>query len=113
MASAQELQQDGDNSDMGLQRPNAVVVQRAFSGFDRTVAGRCGTVAQLSWPCQTGQTVSGAAPVPNDGLEKLEDEDGIAWIPSVRGEAPAAEGLRSPLAVAYGKAGVRVSWTSC
>src|SRR5207249_1130936 len=26
------------------------------------------------WPRQTGQTVSGAAPVPEDGLEKLVDE---------------------------------------
>jgi hypothetical protein len=56
------------------------------------------------WPRQTGQTVSGAAPVPEDGLEKFADEDGIVCIPSVRGEAPAAERLRALLAAAYGKA---------
>jgi len=56
------------------------------------------------WPRQTGQTVSGAPPVPVDGLEKLVDEDGIVCIPSVRGEAPAAERLRALLAAAYGKA---------
>lgn len=39
-----------------------------------------------------------------DGLERLVDEDGIVCIPSVRGEAPAAERLRALLAVAYGKA---------
>ena len=49
------------------------------------------------WPRQTGQTVSGTAPVPEDGLEKLVDEDGIVCIPSVRGEAPAAERLRALL----------------
>jgi hypothetical protein len=55
------------------------------------------------WPRQTGQTVSGAAPVPEDGLDKFVDEDGIVCIPSVRGESPAAERLRALLAVAYGK----------
>jgi REP element-mobilizing transposase RayT len=53
------------------------------------------------WPRQTGQTVSGAPPVPEDGLEKFMDEDGIVCIPSVRGEAPAAERLRALLATAY------------
>lgn len=54
------------------------------------------------WPRQTGQTVSGAAPVPEDGLEKFVDKDGIVCIPSVRGEPPAAERLRALLAAAYG-----------
>jgi hypothetical protein len=55
------------------------------------------------WPRQTGQTVSGASPVPQDGLEKLVDEDGIVCIPSMRGELPAAERLRVLLAAAYGQ----------
>lgn len=55
------------------------------------------------WPRQTGQTVSGAQPVPEDGLDKFVDEDGIVCIPSVRGEVPAAERLRALLAAAYGK----------
>lgn len=56
------------------------------------------------WPRQNGQTVSGAPPVPDDGLETFVDEDGIVCIPSVRGEAPAGERLRALLAAAYGKA---------
>jgi len=56
------------------------------------------------WPRQTGQTVSGAAPVPDDGLDKFVDEDGVVCLPSVRGEPPAAERLRTLLAAAYGKA---------
>jgi hypothetical protein len=55
------------------------------------------------WPRQTGQTVSGAPPVPNDGLEKFVDEDGIVCIPSVRVEQPAADRLRELLIKAYGK----------
>ncbi len=56
------------------------------------------------WPRKTGQTVSGAPPVSDDGLDKLADEDGIVCIPSVRGEVPAAERLRTLLAAAHGKA---------
>lgn len=55
------------------------------------------------WPRQTGQTVSGAPPVPNDGLEKFVDGDGIVCIPSVRGEQPAADRVRELLIAAYGK----------
>ena len=45
------------------------------------------------WPRQTGQTVSGTPPVPDDGLEKFRDEDGIVCIPPMRGEEPAADRL--------------------
>src|ERR1017187_2912844 len=55
------------------------------------------------WPRQTGPTVSGAPPVPDDGLEKFVDEDGIVCIPSVRGEQPAADRLRELLIKAYVK----------
>jgi hypothetical protein len=82
--------------------------QWLFSGHpvDSTAPFQVGVARLLGyrWPRQTGQTVSGAAPVPEDGLEKLVDEDGIVCIPSVRGEAPAAERLRTLLAAAYGKA---------
>ena len=37
-----------------------------------------------------------------DALDELADEDGIVCIPPVRGEAPAADRLRSLLARAYG-----------
>jgi hypothetical protein len=55
------------------------------------------------WPRQTDQSVSGAPPVLDDGLEKLVDEDGIVCIPSVRGEQPAADRLRELLTKAYGR----------
>jgi hypothetical protein len=54
------------------------------------------------WPRQTGQLVSGATPVADDGLGHLIDEDGIVCIPSVRGEPPAMERVRALLATAYG-----------
>ena len=57
----------------------------------------------LRWPRQIGQTLSGAPPVAEDGLEKFVDEDGIVCIPSVRGEQPAADRLRELLIKAYGK----------
>jgi hypothetical protein len=82
--------------------------QWLFAGHpvDSTAPFQVGVARLLGyrWPRQTGQTVSGAPPVPEDGLEKLVDEDGIVCIPSVRGEAPAAERLRALLATAYGKA---------
>ncbi len=82
--------------------------QWLFTGHpvDSTAPLQVGAARLLGyrWPRQTGQTVSGAAPVPEDGLERFEDEDGIVCIPSVRGEAPAAERLRALLAAAYGKA---------
>jgi hypothetical protein len=56
------------------------------------------------WPRQTGQTVSGAPPVPDDGLGKFTDEDGIVCIRSVRGEIAGPERLRALLAAAYGEA---------
>ena len=81
-----------------------MVVRRTSRGFDCAFAGGLGAVVGYCWPRQTGQTASGAPPVPEDGLEKLVDEDGIVCIPSVRGETPAAERLRALLAAAYGKA---------
>ena len=79
-----------------------MVVQRGVA--DSTAPLQVGVVRLLGyrWPRQTGQTVSGAEPVPEDSLEKLVDEDGIVCIPSVRGEVPAAERFRALLAAAYG-----------
>jgi hypothetical protein len=55
------------------------------------------------WPRQTGSSFPDCPALKPDGLEKLEDEDGIVCIPSVRGEEPTAERLRRLLAKAYGK----------
>ena len=73
--------------------------------LDSTAPMQVGVARLLGyrWPCQTGQAVSEAKPVPNDGLEKFVDEDGIVCIPSVRGEQPAADRLRELLIKAYGK----------
>jgi len=93
----------------GLPKPiSSDPTQWLFSGHpaDSTAPLQVG-VARLvgyRWPRQTGQTISGAPPVSEDGLDKFVDEDGIVCIPSVRGETPAAERLRSLLATAYGKA---------
>ena len=93
----------------GLPNPDSDdPTQWLFSGYpvDSTTPLQVGVARLLGyrWPRQTGQTVSGAPPVPDDGLEQFVDEDGIVCIPSVRGEAPAAERLRALLAAAYGKA---------
>jgi hypothetical protein len=93
----------------GLPKPDSSdPTQWLFNGrlADSTAPLQVGVARLLGyrWPRQTGQPVSGAAPVPEDGLDKLADEDGIVCVPSVRGEAPAAERLRALLAAAYGKA---------
>ena len=55
------------------------------------------------WPRQTGSNFADCPALGPDGLEKLSDDDGIVCLPSVRGEAPAAERLRKLLTVALGK----------
>jgi len=92
----------------GLPKPDSSdPTQWLFNGrlADSTSPLQVGMARLLGycWPRQTGQTVSGSPPVPEDGLEKLVDEDGIVCIPSVRGEALAPERLRALLAAAYGK----------
>jgi N-6 DNA Methylase len=54
------------------------------------------------WPRQTGSNFSGCPALDPDGLEKLEDEDGIVCISATKGEAPAAERLRGLLVKALG-----------
>jgi hypothetical protein len=92
----------------GLPKPDSNdPTQWLFAGHpaESTAPLQVGTARLLGyrWPRQAGQTVSGAPPVPNDGLEKFVDEDGIVCIPSVRGEQPAADRLRELLIKAYGK----------
>jgi hypothetical protein len=53
------------------------------------------------WPRQTGSSFLDCPALGPDGLEQFADVDGIVCIPSVRGEAPAAERLRALLAAAY------------
>jgi hypothetical protein len=92
----------------GLPEPDSNdPTQWLFNGrlSDSTAPLQVGVARLLGyrWPRQARQTVSGAPPVPDDGLEKFVDEDGIVCIPSVRGEQPAADRLRELLTKAYGK----------
>lgn len=54
------------------------------------------------WPRQTGSSFTDCPDLGSDGLEAFADEDGIVCLNAVKGEEPAAERLRSLLAVAYG-----------
>lgn len=54
------------------------------------------------WPRQTGSSFMDCPAVGPDGLEAHADDDGIVCLPSLRGEAPAAERVRALLADAFG-----------
>jgi hypothetical protein len=81
-------------------------VQWRFSGHprgsDMPLMVAVARLVAYQWPRQRGQAFPDCAALGPDGLEKFADEDGIVCIPSVRGERPAAERLRSLLAEAFG-----------
>lgn len=54
------------------------------------------------WPRQTGSSFLDCPVLGSDGLEALADDDGIVCLPSLRGEAPAAERVRALLAGTVG-----------
>lgn len=54
------------------------------------------------WPRLAGVDFEYAAELPTDSLQAHADDDGIVCLPSVRGEAPAAERIRALLADAFG-----------
>jgi hypothetical protein len=54
------------------------------------------------WPRQTGSSFSDCPALGPDGLEALADDDGIVCLSPIRGEAAAADRLRSLLATAFG-----------
>ncbi len=72
------------------------------AGADQPLQVAVARLLGYQWPRQTGSSFPDCLALAPDGLESLADEDGIACIPSVRGEAPAAERLRALLAAAYG-----------
>lgn len=53
------------------------------------------------WPRQVGLSFPDCPALVSDGLESHVDEDGIVCLPSLRGEAAAAERLRALLAAAF------------
>ena len=74
------------------------------AGADQPLHVAVARLLGYQWPRQTGSSFPDCPALGPDGLEKLADDDGIVCLPSVRGEAPAAERLRSLMAAAYGKA---------
>jgi hypothetical protein len=54
------------------------------------------------WPRQTGSSFPNCPALGPDGLEIFADNDGIVCLSATKGEAPAAERLRSLLATALG-----------
>ncbi|WP_437648698.1 Eco57I restriction-modification methylase domain-containing protein [Sorangium sp. So ce362] len=53
------------------------------------------------WPRQAGSSFMDCPAVGPDGLESHGDDDGVVCLPSLRGEAPAAERVRALLADAF------------
>ncbi len=92
----------------GLPRPfSSDPTQWLFNGHpkdsDNPLHVAVARLLGYQWPRQTGSSFPDCPALRPDGLEKLADEDGIACIPSVRGEEPAADRLRKLLSTAYGK----------
>ncbi len=54
------------------------------------------------WPRQTGSSFMDCSALDSDGLESHADDDGIVCLPSLRGEAAAAERVQALLADAFG-----------
>ena len=73
------------------------------AGADQPLHVAVARLLGYQWPRQTGSSFPDCPALGPDGLEKLADDDGIVCLPSVRGEAPAAERLRKLLMVAFGK----------
>jgi hypothetical protein len=55
------------------------------------------------WPRQTGSSFPDCPPLGPDGVQELADRDGIVCLSATKGEAPAAERLRTILAQAFAK----------
>ena len=72
-------------------------------GSDQPLQVAVARLLGYRWPRQTGSSFPDCPAIGADGLEKLEDEDGIVCLSATKGEAAAAERLRELLARAYGK----------
>jgi hypothetical protein len=64
-------------------------------------------LVRYEWPRQVGASFVDCPANGPDGLELHADDDGIVCLPSLRGEAPAAERVRALLADAFG-----AEWTA-
>jgi len=72
-------------------------------GSDHPLQVAVARLLGYEWPRQIDSSFPDCPALDPDGLEKLADDDGIVCLPSVRGEAPAADRLRKLLVVAFGK----------
>jgi len=89
----------------GLPKPSSnYPTQWLFNGHpkgsDQPLQVAVGRLLGYEWPRLTGSSFPDCPALGLDGLEQLADDDGIACIPSVRGEEPAAERLEAMLAAA-------------
>ena len=64
------------------------------------------------WPRQTGSSFPDCPALGADGLEAHSDDDGIVCLSATKGEAPAAERLRSLLVAALGTFDLKMLLTS-
>lgn len=96
-----------ENYPQGLPKPfSSDPTQWLFNGHpkgsDQPLHVGVARLLGYQWPRQTGSGFPDCPALGPDGLENLADDDGIVCLPSVRGEAPAAERLRKLLAAAFG-----------
>ena len=73
------------------------------AGADQPLHVAVARLLGYQWPRQTGSSFPDCPALKPDGLEKLEDDDGIVCIPPINKEQPAADRLRAFLGKAVGK----------
>ena len=91
----------------GLPNPaSASPTQWLFSGHpvgsDAPLHVAVARALRYRWPRQNGSSFTDCPALDPDDLDTHADDDGIVCLPSLRGEAPAAERVRALLADAFG-----------
>ena len=71
------------------------------AGADQPLQVAVARLLGYQWPRQTGSSFPDCPALGPDGLEKLQDDDGIVCIPAVRGEPPAHERVLQMLQAAW------------
>jgi hypothetical protein len=94
---------------VGLPRPHSTnPTQWLFDGnpaiSDHPLQAAVARLLGYHWPRQSGLAFLDCPALGSDGFESHADDDGIVCLPSLRGEAPAAERVRALLADAFGGA---------
>jgi hypothetical protein len=73
------------------------------AGADQPLHVAVARLLGYQWPRQTGSSFPDCPALKPDGLEKLEDDDGIVCIPPINKEQPAVDRLRAFLGKSLGK----------